>query len=131
MRIKNIKKLIGVVTALIVAVSPMAVMAAEITNNISENEIETVMNEGYSDWFDEDISIYIPSIDSTLRGHLRFAYEYSDGSWAYISTNPIPAFTNLSVDDGNVEFDMLSSVPSYNTVRFSVAVSSNTAVRSI
>lgn len=99
MVLKNIKKFIGVLTAIIVSISPMAVMAAE-TTDIQDNTSEAVVLSMEKVHFDEDIRIYVSSIDATLTGHLKFDYSYDEGVMARIEASPKPEFYNVCIEGG-------------------------------
>lgn len=124
-----IKRVLSLATVLIVAFTPMSIMAADVTE--IEVEKEERLSARYTDWIDQDISVYVPDIDDTVHGHLRLLYSYSEGSWVYIEDEPIPTFSNIYTETGFSENDSVSAYSSYGVVDFDLTLSSNTAVKNV
>ncbi len=125
MRLKSIKKFIGVLTALIVTLSPMMVMAAEVTTD-TDKQSEVSDEAVYSvetDYYDEDICVFVSYVDATMTGHLYFIYSYDEGITANIHSSPKPRFYNVYVEDGNPENGSYTAEVQGNIMRFRFSVS--------
>ena len=118
-----IKRVVSLVVAIFVMFMPMSVMAAEV--EVSE---ETSISSGYTDWIDQDISVYVPTIDDTVHAHLKLLYSYGEGSWVYIADDPVPKLSGIYTETGHSEYDTITSSPSYGTVDFPLTLSSSTSV---
>lgn len=123
MRLKNIKRFIGVLTALIVALSPMMVMAAEATTDTQSEVSDEAVYSVETDYYDEDICVFISYVDATMTGHLYFTYSYDEGITANIHSSPKPRFYNVHVEDGTPEDGSYTAEVSGNIMYFRFAVS--------
>ena len=118
-----IKRIVSLLALVVVMFMPVSAVAAEV--EVSE---ETSISSGYTDWIDQDISVYVPTINDTVHAHLRLLYSYGEGSWVYIADNPIPTLSGIYTETGYSEYDLITSSSSNGTVDFPLVLSSSTGV---
>lgn len=108
MRLKSIKKFIGVLTALIVALSPMMVMASEATTDTNtQSEVS-------------DEAVYSVETDY-----------YDEGVTANIHSSPKPRFYNVHVEGGNPKNDSYTAEVHGDVMYYEFAVSGENEARQI
>lgn len=128
-KINLLKKIVGFTSAILVALTPVTAMAAEVSD--VDAGAEKSQMRSYTDWIDDDISIYIPEVGDTLHAHLKLLYSYSEGSWVYIEDDPVPTLSNIRMENGSVKTDYITAQSSYGSVEFDITIASNGHVKDI
>ena len=121
-----LNKVMGVITAVTLMVVPMTTVKANDT--VDNYDIEyTSLARSYSDWYDEDITLYVSEIDDYFHGHLSFVYSYDEGSSSWY--NRTPSLSDAYTDTGyaNVSGPWISG----GVADFDVTVSSDSGVANI
>ena len=133
MRLESIKKFIGVLTALIVALSPMMVMASEATidTNTQSGVSDEVVYSMETDYYDEDICVFVSCVNATMTGHLYFTYSYDEGVTANIHSSPKPRFYNVHVEGGNPKNGSYTAEVHGDVMYYKFAVSGENEARQI
>lgn len=128
-KINLLKKIVGFTSAILVALTPVTAMAAEVSD--IDAGVEKSQMRSYTDWIDDDISIYIPEVGDTLHAHLKLLYSYSEGSWVYIADDPVPTLSNICMDNGSVKTDYVTAQSSYGSVKFDIYIGSDEYVKRV
>lgn len=76
-----------------------------------------------TDYYDEDICVFVSAVDATMTGHLYFTYSYDEGITSNIHSAPKPRFYNVCVEDGLPQNGSYTAEVTGSIMRFRFSVS--------